>query len=36
LVGLCSLNTQEAKVVREEPKQKTKKEKQMSFDEVRL
>ena len=36
LVGLCSLNTQEAKVAKEEPKQETKKEKQVSFDEIKL
>ena len=36
LVGLCSLNTQEAKVAKEEPKQKTKREKQVSLDGIRL
>jgi hypothetical protein len=36
LVGLCSLNTQEAKAEKEEPKQETKKDEQVSLDGIRL
>ena len=36
LVGLCSLNIQEAKAEQKEPKQETKKEEQVSLEGVRL
>ena len=36
MVGLCSLYSQEAKVEKKEPKQKTKKEDQIASDEIRL
>ena len=36
LVGLCSLNTQEAKVEKKESKQETKKEDWNSFEVIRL
>ena len=36
LVGLCSLNTQEAKSAKKEPIQETKKEKQGSLDGIKL
>ena len=36
LVGLCSLNTQEAKAEKEEPNQETKKDEQVSLDGIRL
>ena len=36
LVGLCSLNTQEARVETKELKQETKKEEQVSLDGIKL